>query len=532
MSNRIVNADQSCWGILFVAIAVAAISVPCAAAKEATAGRTIPLDDLRNRVEAAWAGKMVGVSLGFPTEFKFRGELVPLDKMPKWTPAMIRDGLKQDDLYIQMTLAEALDAKDVDATTEDFGDRFRTSQYGLWHAHLAARRLMRRGVPAAEAGSPEHNAHFNDISFQIDADFIGLMCPGMPNDASRIARKAGVVIGWGQGIPAGAFVSGMYAAAFFETDPRAVVEAGLRSVPPESDYAAVIRDVLAWHKANPTDWEKTWRDLNAKWDKDDCCPMGSLAPLNIDARVNGGYVAIGLLYGGGEFAKTIEIATRCGQDSDCNPSTAAGILGAMFGTRGIPPVYLEELPPIRGERFVHTGTTFNAIVENTVTRAVELAKRNGGSVKDGILHIPAQAPVPGELPKFDRVGIPVERVNCQDPRWTFTGDWTDATSVKSGPEKVASTKGAEAVIEFEGNGVIVVGPYLPNGGKADVFIDGKLDKTVDVCSDEKLRKGSEAVFHNFFLPRGKHTLRLVVRGEPFGAGEGAEVRVIDLVVLR
>ena len=264
------------------------------------AERSIPLADLRDRVEAAWAGKMVGVALGFPTEFKFRGELVPSEKMPKWTPAMLRDALRQDDLYIQMTLAEVLDAKGLDATTADFGAHFRDSQYGLWHAHLAARRLMRRGVPAGEAGSPRHNAHFNDISFQIDADFIGLMSPGMPNVANDYVRRVGPIIGWGQGVPAGAFVSGMYAAAFFEPrDTRAVVEAGLKSVPPGSDYAAVIRDVLAWHREDPKDWEKAWRNVNAKWDRDDCCPFGALAAMNIDARLNGAYVAIGLLYGGG-----------------------------------------------------------------------------------------------------------------------------------------------------------------------------------------------------------------------------------------
>src|SRR5687768_466826 len=86
--------------------------------------RTIRLGDLRDRIEAAWAGKMIGVAIGFPTEFKFRGELVPIEKMPKWTPATIRDALRQDDLYIQMTLAEVLDAKGLDAGTDDFGTHF------------------------------------------------------------------------------------------------------------------------------------------------------------------------------------------------------------------------------------------------------------------------------------------------------------------------------------------------------------------------------------------------------------------------
>ena len=31
-----------------------------------------------------------------------------------------------------------------------------------------------------------------------------------------------------------------------------------------------------------------------------------------------------------DFTKTLEITTRCGQDADCNPSTAGGILGLFL----------------------------------------------------------------------------------------------------------------------------------------------------------------------------------------------------------
>ena len=54
-------------------------------------------------------------------------------------------------------------------------------------------------------------------------------------------------------------------------------------------------------------------------------------------------------------------------------------------------------------------------------------------------------------------------------------------------------KGAEAEIVFDGTGAILTGPYLPNGGKADVYLDGKLQKTVDVNSDEEQGKSSESV---------------------------------------
>jgi hypothetical protein len=149
-----------------------------------------------------------------------------------------------------------------------------------------------------------------------------------------------------------------------------------------------------------------------------------------------------------------------------------------------------------------------------------------------VLHIPAEVPTPIATPKFDPVGVPVERIGSRDGRWTWRGNWTEAVSTKSGPEKISSDKGAEASVDFEGTGVMVVGPYLAEGGTADVYIDGKLDRSIDVCSDEKLRKAFENVYHNFYLPPGRHTLRLVVRGERFKDSGGSEVRLGELVVLR
>src|SRR4029077_2081727 len=176
--------------------------------------------------------------------------------------------------YVDMTFAEVLDAKGIDATTKDFGAMFKDAQYQLWHANLAARRALRRGVPAALSGTPKYNAHANDIDFQIEADFIGLMTPGLPQSSNQIAGRAGRVMNYGDGIYGGMFVSGMYAAAFFEKDPVEVVEAGLASIPAKSPYAAVIRDVLAWHKQFPQDWKQAWQLIEDKWDRRDPCPEG------------------------------------------------------------------------------------------------------------------------------------------------------------------------------------------------------------------------------------------------------------------
>ena len=53
------------------------------------------------------------------------------------------------------------------------------------------------------------------------------MTPGLPQEANKYADRVGRVMNYGDGLYGGMFVSGMYAAGFFETDPRKVVVEGL-----------------------------------------------------------------------------------------------------------------------------------------------------------------------------------------------------------------------------------------------------------------------------------------------------------------
>ena len=117
--------------------------------------RTISRADLRDKIEGGWAGQMIGVSYGAPTEFRFSGQIIPADRLPQWKPEMVSNSLDQDDLYVDMTFAKVLDDKGIDATTEDFGAMFKDAKYRLWHANLAARRALKRGVPATLSGHAE-----------------------------------------------------------------------------------------------------------------------------------------------------------------------------------------------------------------------------------------------------------------------------------------------------------------------------------------------------------------------------------------
>ncbi|MCX7603232.1 MAG: ADP-ribosylglycohydrolase family protein, partial [Bryobacteraceae bacterium] len=401
--------------------------------------------------------------------------------------------------------------------------------YALWHANLAARRALRRGVPARLSGTPRYNVHANDIDFQIEADFIGLIAPGLPRLAADIAVRAGRVMNAGDGVLGGVFVSCMYAAAFFENDPRRVVEAGLACLPPKSPYARLISDVLAWHRQYPDDWKQNWAEIEKKWNGREPCPAGALRPFNIDARINGAYIALGLLYGGSDMGRTIRISTQAGQDSDCNPSSAAGILGVMMGYEKIPEEWKGGIPAIADRKFAYTDFTFHQIVESTFQRALKAVARAGGQVTGSEIRVPPQPPKPVRVAIWDDYGTPVERIAHADGRWKFTGSWAVDERLRA---RVSDEKGATAEIEFEGTGFIVTGPYLPDGGFLEAWLDGKRVNNYDVYSDEKSVKGDESVFHLFGLKRGRHRVKLVVLGVRHTESAGARVAVSDLIVFR
>ena len=90
--------------------------------------KEIPRAALRDKIEGGWAGQMIGVSFGAPTEFRSNAKIIT-GELPKWKPERVSNSLDQDDLYVDMTFAKVLDDKGINATTADFGAMFKNAKY-------------------------------------------------------------------------------------------------------------------------------------------------------------------------------------------------------------------------------------------------------------------------------------------------------------------------------------------------------------------------------------------------------------------
>lgn len=340
----------------------------------------LSLDEYVDRMKAGWIGQMVGVGWGGPTEFRYTGAIIPEQEIPAWRPEMVNQ-FWQDDLYVEMTFLRTLERYGLGVSIRQAGIDFANSRYPLWHANRQGRENLRNGIAPPDSGHPQFNPHADDIDYQIEADFSGLIAPGIPQAAIDLGEVFGRLMNYGDGVYGGQFVGGMYAAAFFEKEPVKIVEAGLQCIPSRSQYAETIRDVLRWYRQYPRDWQRTWELVEQKYNGNPdyrrfSCTQGN---FNIDAKLNGAYIVMGLLYGQGDIERTVVISTRCGQDSDCNPSNAAGILFTTIGYSRLPERFKSHLDTRAS--FAHSDYTFEKLIDVCVKLARQAVVRYGGRVE-------------------------------------------------------------------------------------------------------------------------------------------------------
>jgi len=517
------TAARFVWANAILLLVTGCLAAPIVTIPKDSAKKDISMDVLRDKIRGGWAGQMVGVSYGANTEFRALGTTysLPFKSEP------IENAIMQDDLYVEMTFAKVMDDEGINAPSSAYGAMFRDAKYNLWHANAGALRNLNRGIVPPMSGNPKFNAHSDDIDFQIEADFIGLMCPGLPQTSNKLCDRVGHVMNYGDGVYGGMFVTGMYAAAYFESDVEKIVRAGLACLPEESEYAQIINDCLEAWKANPTNWEAAWETVNHKWDRMDLCPDGALMPLNIDAKINGAFIALGLLYGQGDMDKTLEVTTRCGQDSDCNPSSAAGVVGTIMGYKALPEHMRAAVESIRDKKFSFTVYSFDDICTSTEKRLMDAVKAAGGQLDETgtTLTVCTQTPKPARLEQWFP-GKPVKLIPTSNAAWSFKGVWgvDQATSCTK-----SVTAGDEATLKFNGTGIVLCGFQSVSGGRADVYIDGKkhpltLDAWIPAnCYDVDM-------WREWNLAPGKHELRLVVRDDADARATNKEIILVRAVI--
>lgn len=496
---------------------------------------TIARKVLQDKIKGGWAGQTIGVVYGAPVEFKYNGSLIDEHHIIPWDEHYVKYWWEKkpglfDDIYTDLNFVNAFEQYGIEASADSIAHHWSNTAYHLAHANQASRYNILNGIMPPASGNWKNNPHADDIDFQIESDFIGLMAPGMVNKATEIADRVGHVMNSGDGWYGGVFVSALYSLAFISDDPVYITTQALKTIPEGTKFHGCISTVLEAHQQFPNDWKQAWFEVQKKWNQDVGCPKGVFLGFNIDAKINSAYVAIGLLYGQGDFTKSVDIAARCGQDADCNPATVGGVLGVMLGYDKIPAFWLKPLQEIENSNFESTDVSLEKAYGWSMSHALDMIAKAGGKTEGEEMIIPLSTPVPVAFEQNFESTYPIDRMKIDksftdEISFAFTGngyllygnmakrskidiDYIDRISKR--------TYGSEPLGLAERDD-----PYV---AVMEVYIDDTLSETVKLPMKNTSRRLEPS--WKYLMTEGKHSLRLKwINPDP-----SYEYRINDLIV--
>ncbi len=232
------------------------------------------------------------------------------------------------------------------------------------------------------------------IGAQMRAEIWGMIVPGLPEAASSYAEKDAVISHIDNGVYGAQYVAAMVSLAMVNNNVEEVVTKALAVIPEHSEYGRAIKDVISCYRGGD-DWQKAWQfvDDHYGWNSDGTRIGKFVRPVRkageklyqkgenwrwVHSVPNGAVCALALLYGKGDFSRSICLATMCGFDADCNAGTVGAVLGAMSGQEAIPKRWKAPL----NDRFM-TGIVRNGPSEIKISQfAREITDLAEGVLKE------------------------------------------------------------------------------------------------------------------------------------------------------
>ncbi len=294
--------------------------------------------DYPERVYAGVLGKIIGVYLGRPfegwTHERIEAELGEIDGYVHerfGQPLIVTD----DDISGTFTFLRALPDhdNDPDITPAQIGQAWLNyiieNRTILWWGgmgnsteHTAYLRL-KNGIEPPRSGSIDLNTKVvaEQVGAQIFVDGWAMVSPGDPERAADFARRAASVSHDGEAVYGAQALAAMEAQAFVQSDIDLLLDTGLSVIPRDSIIARLIADIREWHASEP-DWRATRASIAGTYGYD-------AFPGNCHIVPNHALIILGLLYGEGDFRRSLKIVNTAGWDTDCN----SGNLGCLLGIR-------------------------------------------------------------------------------------------------------------------------------------------------------------------------------------------------------
>ena len=283
-----------------------------------------------DKIYACWVGKNIGGTLGTPFEGKREiNDCTGFTSEPG-------NPLPNDDLDLQLIWLKAMrEVGPQNLNSRILGTYWLEYITPWWNEYGISKANMKNGLmPPVSGGYDNYWKHSNGA--WIRTEVWATLFPGDVEMAVKFAfEDASVDHGMGDGTYAAVFVAAMESAAFVIDDPRELIKIGLSNIPEDCRFAKYINTAVECYDSGMT-WKES-REKIAKMSLDDPELGWFQAPGNV------AYAVIGLLYGDGDFKKSLLIACNCGDDTDCTCATLGSLLGIMKGQEIIPDDWREYI---------------------------------------------------------------------------------------------------------------------------------------------------------------------------------------------
>ena len=308
----------------------------------------IPLATYEEKVYASWLGQCVGNVYGLPHENQYIDDAGP-DRFPYGYTASasrmkeVGGVFSDDDTDFEYMYLLAMEAHGPEPTYAQVAASWKRHVHDrVWLANRAALAAMHVGFAPPATGRRDRNPHWFQIDPQLVNEIWAVTAPGMVRYAAEKSLWAARVTSDGFGVEPTVHYGAMYAAAFFEGDVAKLVDAGTAALPPGSRFAATVEETKRLHRLYPGDWRKARQEMADRYYRDE--PLETKTIWN--ANLNGAAGILALLYGGGDFQRTLDLACAMGFDADNQAATMAGLVALARGLEAIPKELLFPFPEL------------------------------------------------------------------------------------------------------------------------------------------------------------------------------------------
>jgi hypothetical protein len=276
------------------------------------------LVDLDEKIYAGWVGQIAGGAFGTAIEgyqtariLQVYGEIDGYITEPE---------TMNDDVVYELVLLDVFEKQGRGLTSKALGlEWVRQIPFG-WSAEWVALRNLGEGILPPQSGS-FRNPYSDWIGAQMRGMVCGMLAPGWPLEAARLAHIDGCISHAANGIYGEMYAAVLTALAFIRSDPRELLAEAGNYLPQRSEYAAVLQeclDVVRTEDQADLAWERLERRFEQyNW---------------IHAYPNLAADVLALWYGGGDLTRSFGLLAHAGLDVDCNAGLVGNVLGVMNQT--------------------------------------------------------------------------------------------------------------------------------------------------------------------------------------------------------